>query len=300
MEEWVGIKELYDVNIRVNQPSIFYDKKYEVNETILNFEKAQIAQFNENKSRTRAMGGFNNNLLINWEIDKEVGFGITNGILSSTSLALLSNSALNKKNNVSIPFQEKLDVIEDNNTWYISLKYIPNHTKENWGIQGNPKNEALPMGRKEWLPLKPLPPSKDKFIFCYDAQTGKKILNFDIVGNKIFFKAEHKQVFVDYTFNYKNDVLQLNIGDIAFNGFLNLTAKMTTKDYATGEPATAILTIPKIKMQSSILLRLGTALDCAAVSDFTFIGYPGEGRLKEDQVVCSLTFLPTELTGEYL
>lgn len=300
LENWVGMKELYDINIRVNQPVTFCGKKFEVNETILNFERAEIAQINENKSRTRAVGGFNNNLLIDWEIDKEIGFGITHGVLSSTSLALLSNSVLNKKEKISVPFQEKIKTIEEDGTWYVLLKYTPNHTRENFGIQGNPENEAMPMGRREWLPLKPLPPIKNKFIFCYDANTGKKIMNFDIIGNKIIFKAEHLEVFIDYTFDYKEEIIELSVGNTLFNGFLNLTGKMTAKNYKTGEPATVILTIPKIKMMSSILLSLGNQLDCATVSDFAFVGYPEEGRLKEQQSVCSLTFLSTELTGEYI
>lgn len=300
MEEWAGIKEIYDVNIRVNQPVIFYGKKYEVNETILNFERAEIAQINEGKRRTVASGGFNNNLLIDWQFDKEVDFGITHGILSSTSLALLSNSVLNKKDKISVPYQEKLKMIEEDDKYYITLKYIPNHVQERLGLQGNPENEPTPMGRKEWLPLKPLPPSKDKFLFCYDSQTGKKILNFDIVGNRIFFKAFHREIFVDYTFDYTENIVQLSVGNTLFNGFLNLTAKMTVKNYNTGEPSTAILSIPKLKLSSSILLRLGSALDSAAVSDFTFIGYPSEGRMKEDQTVCYFTFLSTELTGDYI
>lgn len=300
LENWVGMKELYDINIRVNQPVTFCGKKFEVNETILNFERAEIAQINENKSRTRILGGFNNNLLMDWETDREIGFGITHGILSSTSLALLSNSTLSEKENISVPFQEKIKTMEENGEWYILLKYIPNHISGSFGIQGNPENEQMPMGRRDWLPLKPLPPIKDKFIFCYDAESGKKILNFDIIGNKIIFKAQHNEIFVDYTFNYGQQSLQLNMGNILFNGFLNLTAKMTTKNYMTGEPATAVLLIPKIKLQSSILLQLGSQLDCAAVSDFTFIGYPEEGRHKDDQVVCRMYFLPTELTGDYL
>jgi hypothetical protein len=37
------------------------------------------------------------------------------------------------------------------------------------GAQGNPDMEPLPMGRRPDLLLKPLPPSKTKWIFVYDA-----------------------------------------------------------------------------------------------------------------------------------
>lgn len=96
-EDYVGIKEMYDINVRLNQPLDLGGRHYDINETVLSFEKAEIAQVNEQKSFKEARGGYNNNLLINWEVDKESNFAISNGILSPTTWAVLSNSKLNKK-----------------------------------------------------------------------------------------------------------------------------------------------------------------------------------------------------------
>ena len=178
MDNLVGMKELYDINIRLNQPLQIGSRKYDINETILSFERADIAQINESKHHKTAKGGFNNNLLIDWEIDTQATFAITHGILSPTTWAVLSNSKLNESKKKSVPYKESVDVIEDDNCWYCLLKYIPNHIDGQWGLQGNPENEPLPMGRRPWLPLKPLPPSKDRFIFCYDMETGNRIMNF--------------------------------------------------------------------------------------------------------------------------
>lgn len=300
MDEWGGAKELYDIKIKLNQPLDINDRHYDINETILSFDKAEIAQMQQGKSRHRANGGFNNNLLIEWETDREMSFLISHGVLSATSWALLSNSKIKEEKKKSVSYDEIVPVIEQDDYWYCLLKYIPNHNLINFGIQGNPDGESLPMGRREWLPLKPLPPQKDRYIFCYDADTGKKIEKFEIKGNMIIFKAEHKNVIVDYTFDYINNVLTLDIGNRLLKGFLKLTAKMTIKDYLTGEPRTAILSMPRIKLQSNLIANLGLGFDCATVSDFAFIGYPDEGRLDEQTSVCSLTFLPTELTGDYL
>lgn len=296
----VGMKEMYDINIRLNQPVEIGGRKYDINETVLSFERADMAQIQESKTHTQARGGYNNNLLIDWEIDREATFAITHGILSPTTWAALSNSKLNKKDKKSVPYKEQLNVTEDNFTWFVDLKYIPNHTDGKWGLQGNPENEPMPMGRREWLPLKPLPPQKDKFIFCYDMETGKRIMNFDIYGNRVVFKGEHRKVMVDYTFDYVDTLLELDIGNRLFNGFLNLTAKVTTKDYFTGEPATGILEIPRLKLSSSLALKLGTNYDSPVVSDFFFIGYPQEGQKAEMNSICKFTFLNKELTGEYL
>lgn len=300
MNDLAGMKEMYDINIRLNQPLEIGKRKYDINETILSFERAEISQMKENKTHKQARGGYNNNLLIDWETDKETTFAITHGVLSPTSWAILSNSKLKNKTVKSVSYKEQLDVIEDKDTWIVILKYIPNHVNETWGIQGNPCNESLPMGRKPWLPLKPLPPQHDRFIFCYDMETGARIMNFDICRNQIIFHGEHRKVMVDYTFDYIDDILELGIGNRLFNGFLNLTGKITVKDYFTGEPRTAILEIPRLKMNSSLAMNLGTAYENPVVSDFYFTGYPQEGRLAEQNEICKLTFLKHELTGDYV
>ena len=81
MDNLVGMKEMYDINIRLNQPLEIGGRKYDINETILSFERADLAQVQESKEHKQARGGYNNNLLINWETDKEVSFAITHGIL---------------------------------------------------------------------------------------------------------------------------------------------------------------------------------------------------------------------------
>jgi hypothetical protein len=79
---------------------------------------------------------------------------------------------------------------------------------------------------------------------------------------------------VDYTFDYSDGITELSIGNRLFNGFLNLTGKMTTKDYFTGEPKTAIIEIPRLKISSNIAMKLGVYYDDPVVSDFYFTGYP--------------------------
>ena len=166
------------------------------------------------------------------------------------------------------------------------------------GLQGNPNNDPLPMGRKPWLPLKPLPPTREKFIFCYDADTGKKILKFEICEDKIIFKGEHRKVIIDYTFNYADKITELSVGNRLFKNFLSLTAKMTTKDYFSGENKTAILEIPRLKINSDLAMKLGTSYDTSVVSDFYFTGYPEESRT--DESTFRITFLNHELREEYI
>ena len=300
MDTFSGIKELYDVNIRLNNPIEFNGKKFKTNETLLVFKTAEIANISENTSTRQAKGGYHNNPLINWEVDKSMDFAITHGVLSPVSWALLSNSKIDMPKTKSVSYNEILDVIEENDYCYVDLKYRPNHCNCIMGVQGNPCNEPLPMRRRPELMLKPLPPSKDKFIFVYDNENGERIDDFEIYQNRLFFKSPHRHVYVDYTFEYEDKIKVIRVGDRLFNGFLSLSGKMSVKDEMSGEVTTAILEIPKIKLSSSLTMRLGKNYDCSSVSDFYFTGYPDEDIRREKQSVCKITFLDKELTGDYI
>ena len=296
-DNFTGIKELYDVNLRLIQPLDIGGKRYDINESILSFKTAEIAQIQENKSHKQARGGYNNNLLIDWEIDKEVSFGITHGVLSPRSWALLSNSQLKSPQYKSVGITEELHTIEDERYSYVQLKFLPNCCDIKMGAQPNPNFEPLPMGRREELMLKPLPPSKTKWIFCYDMETGLAIKDFQIYYDKIFFQKSYREVLVDYTFTYEDKIKVIEVGNRLLEGFLKLDGKMSVKDEKSGEVTTAILEMPRIKLSSSLSMRLGKNYDASTVSDFYFIGYPLEGK---KGTVAKITFLDKELTGDYI
>jgi hypothetical protein len=174
-----------------------------------------------------------------------------------------------------------LHTIDDGNYCYVDLKYRPNNCDCKIGAQPNPYNEPLPMGRRPELMLKPLLPSKTKWIFCYDADTGLRIRDFEIYQNRIFFQEQYRNVLVDYTFTYEDKIKVIEVGNRLFNGFLRLNGKMSVKDEKSGEVTTAILEMPKIKLSSSLSVKLGKSYDMSTVSDFYFTGYPDENRRRE-------------------
>lgn len=221
------------------------------------------------------------------------------GVLSPTSWAVLSNSQLKKPETKNVGLTETLKVTYDGNYCYCDLRYCPNNC-ERLGAQPNPYFEPMPMGRRPELMLKPLPPSRVKWIFIYDYETGNRIRDFEIFQNRIFFKEKLREVLVDYTFDYVSEMQLIEVGNRLFNGFLRLDGKLSVKDQNTGEVLTAILELPKIKISSSLSMRLGKTYENSTVSDFYFEGFPDEARRREEQAVAYLTFLDKELTGDYL
>ena len=226
-------------------------------------------------------------------------FAITHGVLSPRSWSLLSNSIQKEPNIKSVQTFENLHCIEDGKWCYVDLKYCPNNT-ERLGAQPNPDFEPLPMGRRPELMLKPLPPARDKWIFCYDIDTGCRIHRFEIFQNRIFFQEEHRNVMIDYTFFYEDKIKVIEVGNRLFNGFLRLSGKMSVKDQIDGSVSTAILEMPKIKLSSSLSIKVGRDYSSSTVSDFFFVGYPDESRRREEQSLAYITFLDKELTGDYI
>ena len=225
-------------------------------------------------------------------------FAITHGVLSPQSWALLSNSLIKEPKFKSVCYKEELHTIEDQEYCYVETKYCPNGIEPRAGAQPNPNFEPLPMGRREELMLKPLPPSRVKWIFVYDLETGLPIRDFRVYGSKIFFFKHYKRVMVDYTFTYEDKIKVIEVGNRLINGFLRLDGKMSVKDEKSGEVTTAILEMPKIKLSSSLSMRLGKNYEVSTVSDFYFTGYPGEDR--NDEKIATITFLDKELTGDYI
>lgn len=297
-ENFVGIKELYDVNLRTLKPLEIGGIKYDMNESILSFKRAEIAQVQQSIRSVSAKGGYHNPALINWDIDREVSFGITHGVLSPKSWSLLSNSKLKETKEKSVSFNEVVRTYENEDYCYVDLKYCPNAC-DKMGAQPNPYNEPMPMGRRPELLLKPLPPSKKKWIFVYDEDTGKRVRNFQIYQNRLYLQDIVKKVFVDYTFNYWEQARVIEVGNRLLNGFLKLDGKMSVKDDKTGEVSTGILELPKIKLSSSLSVKLGSNYDNSIVSDFYFTGYFDESERRENQVIAEVSFLEGELTGEY-
>lgn len=265
MENYFGLKELYDVSIKTPFPLVIGDKSFETNETILKFDKIQIATLNENKIRKSSNGGKFNEEFIFWENTQEVHFNLSEGVISKIGFALITNSNLFKKEvgtPILVDFSEKL---ETNENGIIELKYIP--------IQ-------------------------DNTLFIYNVITGEKIINYTIDGinkRQISFSENFLDIIINYNFEYTNRAEILSVGQRLFSGYLTLTGKMRLKDDFDGLSKTGILEIPRIRLMSDLSIRLGDNVN-PMINDFYIVGYPvGE---KSSQSVCKIIFLDDDIDSE--
>ena len=252
-----GIKELYSVALKATYNIEIGGKQYEPGEVILRFDKIQIAHINEDRSSVAATGGNMNQRLITWDNTRDVQFSCSEGVLSKTSLAVLSNSKIAKKLNgeiISVPIVgEEID--PENGV--ITLKHKPNGTG-----------------------------------FIYDKETGEKL--YGALTEKTY--AATRPVVADYTYDYTNGADVLELGQRLFKGYIKLEGKMRLKDDSDGHDKTAIVTIPQIRITSSLAMRLGTNAN-PTVGNFSFIGYPVGMRGAEK--VMSIQFLNDDIDSDF-
>ena len=262
MDKYFGIKELYDVSLKCTFPMEVNGRQYDTNESIIKFDRIQLAPISENKTRRFASGGYGNAQLINWEKTNEVQFLISEGVISKIGLAILSNSHLAEKQEgelITVPFTEQL---ETDDSGKVKLKYTP---------------------------------YQDNTLFVYDKETGEKLLSYEIEDNTIDLKVPYKEVIIEYTFPYESKAEILTIGKRLVDGYLKLDGKLRLKDDFDGQTKTGIIEIPRVKLMSDLSMRLGSDAT-PYVYRFQIVGLPVGDR--GNQYVCKIIILDNEIDSD--
>ncbi len=261
MEHFFGISELYDVSIIAIEPIEIGDKRYETNETIINFEKVLISNIEEEKDRRSSNGGYRNTGQVFWEETRAVSFTLTRGVVSQQSLSLLSNSKLinNIPGIVSINFSEEKEAIGG----VVNLKYAPNN---------------------------------DNTLFVYKKDTKERVRDFEVSGTTISGLEDYKDYLINYTFQYEKASKELRIGDRLTNGYIRVVGKTRLKDNDSGHNITGVFNFPKVKLMSELSMRLGKDTK-PVVQELSFAAFPANARKKES--VCEFLFLEDEIDGDF-
>ena len=218
----IGFKELYDVSLKATYPIEMGGRTIEVGETIAAFDKIQIANFEEKKNFISANGGYDNRAHVWWEETKEIRVTLAQGVFSREQLALMTNA-----------------------------KYVTDEGKSFVSVNRREEVESDVNGIAE-----------TKFeifqpVFIYDKETGEKITDYTINGNRISIGLSYKDIIVDYYYQYDNHYSVLSFGHALTNGYLSLEGKTRVKDDITGQVTTGIIKIPKLKLLSDLSMRLG-------------------------------------------
>jgi hypothetical protein len=98
IDQYFGVKELYEVVLRAKVPMQFGSRYIEEGEPVLYFENISMATISEQNHTIMARGGWANMPRVIWEDRSEVSFCMSEGVMSSISMSmLLSANVVNKE-----------------------------------------------------------------------------------------------------------------------------------------------------------------------------------------------------------
>lgn len=249
MDKEFGLKELYEVSLKATYPIEVGDRKIAPGEVIAIFDKIQIANFEEKKDWRTAKGGFDSRALVWWEETKEVKLTFTQGVFSRNQLALMTNAKLISKKDGERLILSCREILETDEEGKVFLKH-------------NPLDN----------------------VFVYALNTGEKILNFEVSEQNLQITKKYEEIIIDYQYEYIDDYSYFAFGRELTSGYLTLEGKTRVKDDITGHVKTGIIKIPKLKLMSTLSMRMGSntapligQLDAVAVPE----GVKGQKKVME-------------------
>ena len=216
-----SFKDLEKVSLKATSNIEIGNKQFVQGETLVYFDKIQIATLDEVRDARVAEGGYGNKPQVIWDTTTGLKLRFSQGVFSQEHFALLTNSKLIKETGVPVPISEQEDK-ETDEQGKITLKHTP-------------------VGD----------------IFVYNKNTGNRITNFTIDGATLTFEVPYLEVLVRYTFNYVNTVFDYQIGRRLVNGFVELEGRTRVKDDVSGQVVTGIFKVPKLKLLSELSIKLG-------------------------------------------
>ena len=287
IDQYSGVKELYEVVLRAKTPMQFGSRYIEAEEPVLYFENISMALISEKNSTIMARGGWANMPRVIWEDRSEVSFTMSEGVMSAISMSILLSA------NVTTQREDE--------PLYVNKREGPFTLTEKAFVELDENGEKVEKER-HILKLSHQPiyyPTKKMFIFEYDRDVAQKKvygkeLGKDELGNVYMAVCEDKELninadinkeyLVDYYYEYGKKALIYAIQKERFNGLFTLEGKFYSKDENEGINRTNILYMPKVRIVSDINLRLGERAD-PTVSVFNIIGLPETTTDKKNMIL---------------
>lgn len=254
-----SFKDFESVRLKATYEMDIGNKHFRPGETILFFEKIQIAGLQELHSRIAARGGFDNRAHVWWDTTKEIQLSFSRGVFTPQQFALMTNARMcETAPNYGIPVTMR-EVLESDENGQITCKYTPAHN-----------------------------------TYVYNASTGDSI-SFTQTGNVLTIDTPYLNVIIDYEFDYTNDTKIVLIGQRLINGYVSLEGWTRVKDDTTGQVVTGLIKIPHLKLMSDLSIRLGTQAS-PIVANFQAIGVPVGSR--GNSYVSEWYYLSDDLTSD--
>lgn len=280
-----SFKELYSCRLKSTYNLEVAGRTIEVGEVIADFDRIQIANFQEIKSHIAARGGYNNEPQVVWDATQQLNLEFTQGIFSKTQYALMNNLKYLKPVEESKELIGMREELESDEAGEIELRYRPHCDVFIYTID---KDTGWAQ-KFTWSNLDSS--AKYKWIWLgLEIDEGRKI-RLEIDGQPVVYK----DVIVDYCYQYTGKTQTMLVGKEFTNGFLWLEGKTRVKDDVTGQVKTGVLRIPKLKLMSDLSIRVGAQAN-PQVGHFRACAYPTGSQGNKE--VMRMIFLEDDIDSD--
>ena len=289
IDEYFGVKELYEVVLRAKVPMTFGNRYIEAEEPVLYFENITIATLREQNRPILARGGWANLPRVIWEDRSEVQFTLSEGVMSQVSMGVLLSAAVTVQKTeepLLISKREGPFELDDQHRLYL----------EHWPVEDNVRKSFIFDYARDAVQKKVYGKRIAGEVSPFDGET--EIPCIEVYEDKDLQTLADldKEYLVDYYYEYNNEALIYTIQKERFNGLFTLEGKFYSKDENDGYNYTNILYMPKVRVVSDINLRLGERTD-PTVSVFNIIAMP-ENVGQTKSLILEITHLNEDLDGD--
>lgn len=287
LDQYFGIKELYEVVLKAKEPMTFGERRLEAGEPVLYFENINFSTLSEQDAPIMARGGWANMPQVIWEDRSEVKFTLSEGVMSSISMGILLSADM-----TTTTESEPLLVPKREGPFKLDSEYCLD--LQHWPVEY---------------------PEKKTFIYVYERDVAQKkvygIKNYDkkqvwdpdeiqprlrIFADKACTEDPDltKQYIVDYYYEYNHQSLIYTINKERFHGVFTLEGKFYSKDENEGLNYTNLIYMPKVRIVSDINLRMGERAD-PSVGVFNIIGLPERDVGSKPSLILRITRLNQDI-----
>jgi len=285
IDQYFGVKELYEVVLKAKNPMTFGSRRLEEGEPVLYFENVNISMLTERRTPVMARGGWSNMPRVIWEDSSEVQFSLSEGVMSSISMAILLSSAMTEK-------QENQSLLVQKREGPFELDGEPGDAERGFYIKQKPY-----LKRKVFIYEYERSVAQRKVYGDYKEKGGfPYIYNLYYDKEKTIPADPNKEYIIDYYYEYKDEALIYLIQKERFNGLFTLEGKFYSKDENDGLNYTNLIYMPKVRVVSDINLRLGERAD-PTTSVFNIIGLP-ETTDESKNLIVKITRLNQDIDAD--
>ena len=283
----LGSREICDVAFKAKSPLTLGGQTFEKDETVLFIESAKTSSLEGDATTVYATGGKGNNKLLAWEGEKSITYTVEDALLSPASFALLSGAGLSEASEENIVHYPM--TIEEEARYQDGKLTID--------LTSHLNGEVLCKTQKAFgYTLNELGQVNGKLGKATFGEEGN-VLTFDASADI----TDDTYIRVEFYVIRLSDATVIEIEPDKFAGYYYVEAK-TLYRQQNGVDIGAVITIPKVKIQSKFSLSMSATGDPSTFT-FTMDAFPDYTKFnRKKKCLLTMTLLSekTEVKEEVI